>query len=74
MFCRDTDIKRQLELCPTLCPSEKEEKEALIEGIEGILTNDNRRYLSLFRLDHDVNLMNTIFRAVFDCKIHCVNF
>lgn len=47
---------------------QENERAAVVEGIKAVLDPANRKYLSVFRLDRDANLMETIVRAVFNCK------
>ncbi|CAF1488829.1 unnamed protein product, partial [Rotaria sordida] len=61
------EVKQQLDLCPTLCCCDQNE-EQVIEMIQAVFAPKYRRYLSAFRVDRDVNLTNTIFRAVFDTQ------
>jgi hypothetical protein len=46
----------------------KKEYQNLIEQIKEIMHPDHRRYLTVFRINSELNLKQTIFHAVFKGK------
>ncbi|CAF2202478.1 unnamed protein product, partial [Rotaria magnacalcarata] len=61
-------IKKHLKRCEALCPSTEKEQNEVVKGIEKVLEVEHRRYLSVFQLGNDVNLTNTIFKAVLNTQ------
>ncbi|CAF4276359.1 unnamed protein product [Rotaria socialis] len=61
-------IKQHLERCKELCPSTEKEQNEMIKAIEKVLKVQHRCYLSVFQLGNDMNLTNTIFKAVLNTK------
>ncbi|CAF3973191.1 unnamed protein product [Rotaria sp. Silwood1] len=62
------DVKKELDLCSSLYCFDQANEEQDIEMIQKVLAPKYRRYLSVFKLDRDVSLTNTIFRAVLDTQ------
>ncbi|CAF3395770.1 unnamed protein product [Rotaria socialis] len=61
-------IKQHLERCKELCPSTEKEQNEMIKAIEKVLEVQHRCCLSVFQLGNDMNLTNTIFKAVLNTK------
>ncbi|CAM4747246.1 unnamed protein product [Rotaria magnacalcarata] len=58
------EVIHQLQLCKKLWPASKEEQDALVGSIGKILDINKRRYLSIFQLGQDADLIHTLFQAI----------
>jgi hypothetical protein len=66
---RREEIKEQLDRYRKLWPQIIDNEAKIIEDIEKVLHQKYRSYLSVFRLEQDTSLTNTIFGAVLQCNI-----
>ena len=63
------EIEHNLRRFPMRTRTEKQHRK-LIEQIREIMDPDGRRYLTVFRINSELNLKQTICHAIFKGKIH----
>ena len=58
-------MKRQIKKYITSKPTEQDFLEKYCRKIDFILKHENRSYLTVFKLDHNTSLTDTIFLAIY---------